>query len=58
MKNNNLINSSYQIYGINNCFNFLAHKNNYSIKKITIDKSSKINQNVKLLKLIDSINLI
>jgi len=54
MKNNNLKIQSYQIYGINNCFSFLSFDNNYLIKKITIDESSKINQNKKLLNLIKS----
>ena len=54
MKNNSLKKTSYQIYGINNCLNFLSNKNNYSIKKITIDRNAKINQNTKLLNLIDS----
>ena len=54
MKNNKLVNHLYQVYGINNCSNLLLYDNNYIIKKITIDKSSKISQNTKLLNLIKS----
>jgi len=54
MKNNKLVNHLYQVYGINNCSNLLLSDNKYIIKKITIDKSSKINQNTKLLNLIKS----
>ena len=57
MKNNSLETRLYRVYGDNNCFNLLSYNSKYLIKKIIIDKSSKINQNTKLLNLIKSKNI-
>ena len=54
MKNNNKI---YKVYGLNNCFHLLTYNSDYFIKKICIDKSSKINHNKDILDLIDSQNI-
>ena len=54
MKNSKPENQTYQIYGTNNCISLLSHDTNCIVKKITIDKSSKINQNKKILSIIKS----
>ena len=48
------IKNQYKVFGVNNCFNLLLYNENYSINQIFIDNSSKINQNYKIMDIIQS----